>query len=190
MTTLPLYPKPLGSALRRWRTLNRVKQAALAETLGVSQTTVCRWESGAVMPSPQQVRHLSKLLTARPEAAADKALLDLVAMAHEPVHLVCDLTHRLLAASPARMATWRIPLADLLGVSLWRFASEGIRAGETRLEEAGWYKPVAPALTIMTERAEFPELTIRAGEIRLARIPLSDGSYARLVRDGARIGPE
>lgn len=47
ITALPPKRDCLGPTLRRWRVINRVKQAALAEELGVSQATVSRWESGA-----------------------------------------------------------------------------------------------------------------------------------------------
>ena len=38
--------------LRRYRFTHNVKQAALAEDLGVTQAMVSRWESGAVRPAP------------------------------------------------------------------------------------------------------------------------------------------
>lgn len=188
-TALPPKRDCLGPTLRRWRVINRVKQAALAEELGVSQATVSRWESGALAPDRHESRRLTRLLTARPSSSADRALLDLVRLSSEPVHLICDLTHRLLAASPSRCRTWRVACEDLQGTSLWRFASEGIDDGEASLGDRGWYDELAPELAIGTERAEFAELTIRAGTIRYTRLALSDGRFARLVRDGRRSGP-
>ncbi|WP_417485829.1 helix-turn-helix transcriptional regulator [Maricaulis sp.] len=38
--------------LRRYRFTNNIKQAALAEDLGVTQAMVSRWESGEVSPAP------------------------------------------------------------------------------------------------------------------------------------------
>ncbi|MGH6633364.1 MAG: helix-turn-helix transcriptional regulator, partial [Sphingopyxis sp.] len=40
----------LGASLQRWRALNRIKQSALAGEMGVSQTTVSRWEAGVLTP--------------------------------------------------------------------------------------------------------------------------------------------
>ncbi len=172
----------LGPALRRWRALNRVKQEALASDLRVSQTTVSRWESRARLPEGRDARRIIELLQARPAAACDRALADLVRQAGEPMHLICDVTHRLLAVSPARASGWSVQADDLLGTSLWRFSTRGIRAGESRLGDRGWFEPVAEDVIVETERADFPELTIPRGHIRYTRMLLSDGSVARLVR--------
>lgn len=184
----PAPTQHIGASLRRWRVLNNVKQAAAAAELGVSQTTVSRWEKGFLHPDGRDRRKLMELLAARPTSAADRALLELVTSSARPVHLVCDLTHRLLAVSPARASEWREDVAGFLRTSLWPFASQGIVAGEAKLADWGWYEPTAPDVTIVTERAVFPELAIAAGEIVWSRIPLSDGRFARLVRDGARAG--
>ncbi|WP_118135000.1 helix-turn-helix domain-containing protein [Oceanicella sp. SM1341] len=187
-TDTPALPEAalLGRALRRWRLLNRVKQAALAEDLGLSQSGLSRWEAGRLTPGSRALGLARALLSARPASASDRALLGLVRGAAEPVHLVCDLTHRLLAASPARVADWRVSEADLRGRSLWRFASPEIVACEAGLAERGWYAPLAEEFTLVTGRVEHPEMLIREGEIRYTRLALSDGSFARLARDGAR----
>lgn len=173
----------LGASLRRWRLLNRVKQSALAAEMGVSQTTVSRWEAGSVAPGPREEARLTHLLSARPTSAADRALIDLVRGAPGRLHLMCDLTHRLFAASPARIAGWRVAADTLVGQSLWRFASPGIVRGEQALEALGWYAPVAPSVTVDTESADFSELSIAAGRLCYTRMPMSDGSFARLVQD-------
>lgn len=175
----------LGASLRRWRALNRVKQSALACEMGVSQTTVSRWEAGTLPPGQREEDRLTQLLAARPTSASDRALFDLVRHAPAPVHLICDLTHRLFAASPARISAWRVGIDELAGTSLWRFASPGIAKGEAALDALGWYAPVAPAVIVDTEPAYFAELSIAAGRLRYTRMPLSDGTFARLVEDGA-----
>lgn len=181
----PAVGDAIGPSLRRWRALNRVKQAALAAEFGVSQATVSRWESNTQSPEPREARRLCQLLTARPSSASDQALIDLVRSARSPMHLICDLTHRLIAASPGRTATWRVPAEDLTGSSLWRFASEGIRAGEAALHASGWYEAIAPDVVAATERVDFRELTILASNVRYTRMPLADGGFARLVRSEA-----
>ncbi|MEL7529037.1 MAG: helix-turn-helix transcriptional regulator [Pseudomonadota bacterium] len=184
-TETAVLASSLGPSLRRWRVLNRVKQQALARDLGVSQSRISRWESGQAEPDAFERQKITTLLRARPETASDRALLDLVTQAATPVHLVCDLTHRLLAASPARTKDWRVATADLIGTPLWRFASEGIRVAENSLEDSGWFEPLGPDIVYLTERAEFAELTIPESRIRISRLALSDGRFARLVRDEA-----
>ncbi|WP_209008485.1 helix-turn-helix domain-containing protein [Roseibium polysiphoniae] len=175
-----------GPTLRRWRMLNRVKQSSLAAEMGVSQTTVSRWESGRLVPEGAHAQRLERLLSARPKSSADHALSELVETSRQPAHLICDFTHRLLAASAGRLEDWRVPLSDKLGTSLWRYATEGIRLGEAGLAARGWMDAHPPEVTVLTERMDHRDLTIRAGEIIYTRIALSDGSFARLVRDGAR----
>ncbi|MDQ0466753.1 DNA-binding XRE family transcriptional regulator [Caulobacter ginsengisoli] len=153
----------LGVSLRRWRVLNRIKQADAAERLGVSQTTISRWETGARAPEGREARRLITLLAARPGSASDRALADLVRCASTPAHLICDFTHRLIAASPARARSWTVGIDELIGTSLWRFASQGIAAGEAGLESRGWYGPLASDIVVATEKAVFPELTIPPG---------------------------
>lgn len=149
----------------------------------VSQTTISRWEAGTLAPGPREEDRLTRLLAARPTSAADEALLELVRHASRPVHLICDLTHRLFAASPARISTWRVEAGELIGTSLWRFASPGIAKGEEELGALGWHERVAPSVIIDTDQAHFAELTIAAGHLRYSRMQLSDGTFARLVED-------
>jgi hypothetical protein len=57
---------------------------------------------------------------------------------------VCDLTHRLLACSPSRAAQFSRPLVDLMGQSLWRYATAEIRQVEAALDKTGWRENQAP----------------------------------------------
>ena len=163
--------------------LNRIKQETLARDLGVSQSKVSRWESGLVQPEGADRLAVLRLLRARPRSAADQALLDLVSRSSAPVHLVCDLTHRLLAISQPRAREWHLPVAEFMNRPLWRFASEGIRQMEAELSDRGWFEPFAPDICFTTERADFPEMSIPESGVRISRLPLSDGSFARLVRE-------
>src|SRR3954465_6734588 len=112
----------IGLALRRFRRLNMVKQSAAAEMLGVSQGCVSRWESGAHRPDAAQRDRIVRLISASAGNDRDAALRRLVESSQRPVHLVCDATHQLLAASPSRAASWRTELSELIGRSLWPFA--------------------------------------------------------------------
>lgn len=182
--------RALGRSLRTWRALRRVKQLHAAQLLGVSQATVSRWENGQAPPDEDESVRLRALMAARLDGAADQVLARLVRQSASPVHLICDFTHRLLAASPRRVAQFKVPLAQLTGQALWRYASEEIVAAEGRLAERGWYEPAPPAIEFRTGERDSDTLVIREGDMRWVRFQLSDGSFVRLVeslgRDGHR----
>ena len=174
-------PARLGRSLRGWRALRRVKQNHAAELLGVTQTTVSRWESGQLAPDPDGQRAIRRLLQARLDSAADFQLARMVRHSTTAVHLVCDLTHRLLALSPARERYCRVPAADLIGTSLWSCASPGIIAAEARLGELGWFEPAAPAVELQTGINDAALIEIQDSRLRWVRFQLSDGSFVRLA---------
>ena len=177
-----LKPALPGIALRRWRLLHRVKQSHAGEMFNVTQSTISRWESGVQAIDPVAYRQLEQLLAARLDTAADQALARLVSESTRPVHLVCDLTHRLLACSAARAAQFASPLSQLLGRSLWRFATAEIARNERALDTLGWRElQVAPALEFVTGSNDSDLVPIRQSLCRWTRIPLSDGTFARLV---------
>src|SRR3546814_2227514 len=99
---------------------------------------------------------------------------------------VCDVTHRLLAASQSRVRPWRIPLADLLGTSLWTYASAEIASAETGLSARGWFEPAPPPVDVVTGGNERREVPIETGTPRWGRLQLSAGSVVRL---GGDLGP-
>jgi len=113
-----------GRALSRWRRRRGVKQSHAAELFGVSQASLSRWERGYHRLPDAAARKLTKLLAAPLDSSADAGLRRLVESSALPVHLICDLTHRLLAASPQRFAEWTADASDLRGTSLWRFATD------------------------------------------------------------------
>jgi transcriptional regulator with XRE-family HTH domain len=166
----------LGLSLRRVRRLRGMKQSHAAELLGVSQATVSRWENGAQAPAGDALTALERLL-AEP-VAADAALRRLVEGAAGPVHLICDATHVLLAASPARAAGWRASVADLFGRTLRPFASPEIADTERKLEALKW--PLA-AICFWTGANADPDVPIRPGLTLWEPIRLADGRLARLV---------
>ena len=167
--------------LRRWRRLRGIKQSHAAEMFGVTQATLSRWERGQHRLSDDVMRKLSSLLAAPLDSAADAGLRQLVESSTLPVHLVCDLSHRLLAASPARYAEWAVGAAELRGTSLWRYASEEIRRAESRLADLGWYEDGAARLSFWTGPNDSPIVTIKPGVLLWDRLQLSDGTLARLV---------
>ncbi len=175
----------LGRSLRVWRALRRMKQGHAAALLGVSQATVSRWECGRQTPTHPEREALRALMAARLDSSADHALARLVRSASREAHLICDLTHRLLAASPARERRWRVSASALMGTSMWRFHTEAIAEAEAALPALGWYGEAPPAVEVLTGANTSREVPIRRGRCRWTRLRLSDGGYARLVETEA-----
>jgi transcriptional regulator with XRE-family HTH domain len=170
-----------GRALSRWRRLRGVKQSHAAELFGVTQATLSRWERGHHRLPGAAARRLTTLLAAPLDSSGDAGLRRLVESSALPVHLICDLTHRLLAASPSRFAQWTADAADLRGSSLWRFATDEIHLAESRLGELGWYDEGTTELRFWTSANHDPLVPIEPGVLVWERLTLSDGTLARLV---------
>jgi len=109
-----------GTNLRRWRRHNGVKQAVLAEMLGVSQPAVARWEGGYDLPSPQRFERLRDLMA---KAQKDEALVDRLFIGRQSaVRALVDYDGmRLLVTSAGFQRIWPessvligIPMADVL----------------------------------------------------------------------------
>ncbi|MDQ0073602.1 transcriptional regulator with XRE-family HTH domain [Variovorax boronicumulans] len=190
MQTSPIVPAApstpstpsLGPALKRWRLLHRVKQSHAAELFNVNQSTISRWESGTQAMEPAERARAEALLSARLDAAADHALARLVNESPRPVHLVCDITHRLLASSARRAAEFGAPLSLLLGRSLWRYATPEIAGKEAMLDGIGWRDALAPpSLEFATGTNSSQLVPIAQSRCRWTRLTLSDGTSARLV---------
>lgn len=178
----PLTTAALRHGLRRWRTLHRVKQAHLAELLGVTQSTVSRWEGGILGFERHEARTVEAIVAARLTSGADGALRQLIAESARAIHLVCDISHRLLACSASRGATFGISPGELLGHSLWRYSTSELVAQENQLEARGWYDLAAPApVEFETGDNSSNLVPIRPGLCRWTRMTLSDGTCARLV---------
>lgn len=178
--TMPVHP--LGFALRRWRVLNRVKQAHAAELIGVAQSTISRWESGVQEVDVAQRAQVEALVCARLTGAADAALARLVREHSRGVHLICDASHRLLALSQGRRREFGCDADQLIGTSLYPFITEDLARVEARLDEIGWFELASPPAIIAETGANGSALVpIRAGRCRLTRMVLSDGTAARLV---------
>ncbi|MBB1634410.1 helix-turn-helix transcriptional regulator [Cupriavidus sp. UME77] len=182
ITIVSPYPLSLGAALRRWRRLHRVKQAHAAQMCNVAQSTISRWEAGIQDMEPAERAKVERLLSARVAAAADLALARLVGESPRAVHLVCDLTHRLLACSPSRAAQFGVPVSGLLGQSLWRYSTPEIARKERSLEDLGWRDLLAPPAVEFDSGVNDSEIVpIRRSLCRWTRMMLSDGTAARLV---------
>lgn len=172
----------LAAALRRWRVLHRVKQEHAAQLFGVAQSTISRWESGRQAMEPSQQAKVEAVVGARLEAAADRVLAGLVSESPRPVHLICDLTHRLLACSAARAQEFSVPASEIMGRSLRRYSTHRILLIEEMLAELGWYERAVPVpIEFDTGANRSRVVPIWQSRCRWTRLLLSDGTPARLV---------
>jgi len=170
-----------GSVLRRLRVLRGMKQNHLAELMGVTQATISRWERG-VLPLSQAQRQALLRLLARPLLSSQDAYLKrLVESSSLKVHLICDRTHALLAASASRQSEWRIHMTDLLGTPMITYASEEILAAEARLSDRGWHDGELSSLIVSTGQNAHVDVPIRPSSALWERLLLSNGTAARLV---------
>ena len=134
------------------------------------------------MPSPP--RPIASLPTCWPRHSIRPAMPPCAGWSRAralPVHLICDLSHRLLAASPARLAEWRTDAAELRGRSLWGYATDEIRTSEGRLGELGWYDDGAAQLSFWTGPNDSTIVPIEPGILIWERLQLSNGTLARLA---------
>lgn len=180
-------PLALGRALRRWRLLHRVKQEHAAQLFGVAQSTVSRWEAGRQAMEPAERAKLEAMVSARLDSAADRVLAALVSESPRPVHLICDLTHCLLACSAKRAEEFGVCATDLMGNSLLCYATEEILAKEETLANVGWYDESVPrSVEFYTGANGSLIVPIWESCCRWTRLLLSDGTAARLVETLSR----
>lgn len=178
----PLPICRLGRRLRLYRRIHGIKQAHLAEALGVSQGLVSRWESGYHEPSSPASTQIIEFLSARAEAKGDRALRQLVERSSVPVHLICDMTHTLLAASRARQWEWGADALPFIGSSLWKFATDAIVSAELELEKSHWFDDAGSnRVLVRTAGNNSRQMRILPSQIDWEQIGLSDGRVGRLV---------
>lgn len=177
-----LQPCSLGAALALTRRLRGMKQSYAAELLQVTQSTVSRLERGEIKPAGALRARILELVSARLDPDRDSGLRRLVEMAAEPAHLVCDLTHRLLAASPDREREWGRTASELYGMSLWPYASDAIQAAEAALPNLRWGTSTgAHAFAFTTGSNHSKDLRVVPARTLWERMLLADGSPVRLV---------
>ena len=121
------------------------------------------------------------MITARTDSHGDAALKRLVVRSRAKVHLVCDATHQLLAASATRAASWRGSVADRLGVSLWPYATPEIVAAEASLRDRGWFEGAFQTLCFATGPNRSSEVPVPPSVVRWETFPLADGGVGRLT---------
>lgn len=168
-----------GFRLKRLRLLKGLKQLHLADLLQVNQSTVARWERGDLILSEADWQRAR--LALNHSTTQDDVLKRLVESSTDEVHLVCDLSHRLLAASKSRKSKWTADIAELMGRPMLQYASEEILQAEAGLEDLGWYDGATTSLSFTTGANSSDAVPIRRGRMRWERVMLADGSPARLA---------
>lgn len=100
-----LAPNTLSMTLASWRKAACVKQAVLAEWLGVSQAAVSNWETGRDAPSPRIAGRLADIMS---PTAEDRYRLDRLAMTSQrAIRAAFDLDGvRLKMASRGLVQAW------------------------------------------------------------------------------------
>ena len=171
-----------GQELRRWRRMQDIKQGHLADLLGVTQASVSRWEQGHQIPAPHILRLLNGMMRKDGrQSRLDQTLKRLVRDSRASVHVVEDHSHRLLASSQGRLGEWQRNESDLMGLSLWRFATEEIAAAEAALEELGWWSDELDCVAFPVKGRNGPPMRVLPQHVLWERIRLQDGSILRLT---------
>src|SRR5690348_1499033 len=104
-----------AAQLRRFRRDRALKQAALAELIGVDQATVSRWETGRQIPDlgmQQRLRDLMRRIDPREET-----LLKHWINASLGYTVLCDDRRIVRAASPSFCSIHGISATEVLGTS-------------------------------------------------------------------------
>ncbi|MEM8553343.1 MAG: helix-turn-helix transcriptional regulator [Pseudomonadota bacterium] len=180
MTSAQITLPAFGKRLQRQRRVMGVKQSALAEMVGVTQTTVSRWESAAIVPDGAVQQRVFQMLSGM--RVHDGALQRLVEQSRASVHLIDDVSHVCLAYSTPRATEWRIGPRSLVGVSLWQFATDEIREAEAGLQDQGWWDALAPDPVKFNKCCDaHADIRIPAGDTLWERLYLADGTPVRLV---------
>ncbi|MGJ3262397.1 MAG: helix-turn-helix transcriptional regulator [Salinarimonas sp.] len=168
-------------ALRRARQLRGMKQSHLAELVGVRQGTVSKWESGLALPSPAQARRLATLFAARLDAQRDAWIRRLVEGSRRPVHLMCESTHRLLAASPMRVLEWRRDPAEVAAEPLLRAAPDDLRRAEALVTASRADAQESPPFVVRTAGRRGGQYEVAPALLLWESLQLSGGEWVRLV---------
>lgn len=111
-----------AAQLRRFRRLRAIKQAALAEMLGVDQATISRWESGRQLPDLGIQRRLRALMQGA--GSRDETLIGHWVDAAVGNTLLVDAARSMRAASPEFRGLHGLESGALGGTALPMFGEE------------------------------------------------------------------
>ncbi len=170
-----------GPTLRQMRLTQNMKQAYLAELIGVDQATISRWERGTSLIPEHMKAAISDLIDGVASIDDNEPLRRLIRSSSLKVHLICDRTHRLIDASPSRFEEWESSFEELAGVSMLPFATPEILNAERLLDQFGWTKRFDCRHVFTTSGNDHPTVTIPPSCVVWERVRLANGLAGRLV---------
>ena len=183
--------------MRRFRRLRALKQAALAEIVGVDQATVSRWESGRQNPDlgmQQRLRDLMRGIEPREEV-----LLKHWINASVGYTVLCDGERVIRAASPSYCCIHGVSPADVLGVSTFPVFTAELEQALWLAVDRGFFEGDVASVTVVArvnalsgrERgvagiSVWTPVRMSDGQIlaRADRISLSDEQFEAARREG------
>ena len=119
------------SVIRHYRLSKGLKQAALAHDLGVTQTMVSRWESGAALPSQRVQERIFELYWASHATVSRQVWMDRIGR-HPSIVGVVEADGRIMRASQGFLRVLRCDRRDLEG----RFLFEALMGDVVDLFDA------------------------------------------------------
>jgi len=190
---------PAGNAwalqLVRFRRVHGLKQAVLAEMLGVDQATISRWETGRMIPDRAMQRRFQNLVRRRPSEAS--------LVTHRTVGAIGEIavTNRsriFIAASPAYCASHGVPPDKIVGrTTTPQHTVESERVYQAAVER-GFFRGDIASATVLAHanslsghvknrctKAVWSAVRLDSGQIvlRTERVSLSDAAYLAAWED-------
>lgn len=136
-----------ASHLKRYRRVNRLTQAALAELLSTEQATVSRWEGGVNQPELALQRRLRDLLF-RGTTNCDRQLLHYIS--HSPFAVkVADKSARNLAASSLAAELHGVPQRQLARADYRPHFTERLSSHWDRAVEMGFFEGDVASIQVL-----------------------------------------
>ena len=167
--------------LKQLRVSANVKQTHLAEIMRVSQSTVSKWETGATAPTKGQYFAILSFLSGPVSSVRDSWLTRLVASSKDPIHLICDQSHTLFAASETRVDEWKRSMAEVSRVPLCIDLPEDILSAEKQYQRNFKGLTASVSFVVRTEGRSEGLYAIKPALMLWERLQLTDGRVVRLV---------
>lgn len=190
----PANEQDWASQLRRFRRVRAIKQAALAEMLGVDQATVSRWESGRQAPDLGIQRRLRALMQGT--GARDETLVAHWVTAAVGDSVLLDATRTIRAASGPFCRRHRIEPAGVAGRSAiplfgpepdslwWQAVEHGFFEGElASVSVVSRFQLLGDTERSIPVEALWTPIPMSSGEIlqRIDSLTLSDEGFSQAL---------
>ncbi len=127
------------SVIRNFRMSKRLKQAALAADLGVTQAMISRWENGESEPPERVKRRMTELVQDAFVVAPAPTWVDLVSM-NPAIEFVTDSMGMLKAVSQGALDMLGMTREDIEGRSIKQFIGGDFVAALDTIREKGMFQ--------------------------------------------------